>query len=495
MPTTATASTANASSPSTEPTAPTAPNTAPNSKATARSSPNGVAGNGPAWFKIWTKSGQIIEYGNTADSRIEAQGKTTARAWALNKIADTKGNTLTVSYTEDNANGDYYPQRIDYTGNAAASLTPNNSVQFVYETRPDITPLYQAGSLIKNTVRLKNVQTYAGSAQVKDYRLAYDTSTSTQRSRLTGLTECAGDGVCRSPMTLTWGDAGINGVAFGSANAWTGGYGQASGWSDNNTYPRYLVDVNGDGLADVVGFASTGVYVAKNAGTPLNLLKTAATGLGATTSIAYTPLTDPTVYTKDTTAVYPLLDLQSPLYVVSTVASSNGIGGTVTTNYKYGGAKADLSGRGFLGFRWLDATQIESGLTTHTEYRQDWPYVGLPSLAKKTLPSGGNNGVLTQATNTYGCTNPQTGAACIVATGNRYFPYLSQSIETGWDINGAGLPTVTTSNQYDPWGNPTQITIGTNDGYSKTTTNTYNNDSTNWLLGRLIKSTVTSTTP
>src|SRR6185503_9411324 len=24
----------------------------------------GTAGNGPAWFKAWTKSGQVIEYGN-----------------------------------------------------------------------------------------------------------------------------------------------------------------------------------------------------------------------------------------------------------------------------------------------------------------------------------------------------------------------------------------------------------------------------------------------
>src|SRR4030095_12640209 len=41
----------------------------------------GVAGNGPGWFKAWTKSGQIMEYGNTADSRIEAQGKSSARVW------------------------------------------------------------------------------------------------------------------------------------------------------------------------------------------------------------------------------------------------------------------------------------------------------------------------------------------------------------------------------------------------------------------------------
>ena len=50
----------------------------------------GSAGNGPAWFKAWTKSGQIMDYGNTADSRIEAQGKPTVRVWAVDKISDTK---------------------------------------------------------------------------------------------------------------------------------------------------------------------------------------------------------------------------------------------------------------------------------------------------------------------------------------------------------------------------------------------------------------------
>src|SRR5882672_11320706 len=87
-----------------------------------------TAGSGPAWFKVWTKSGQILEYGNTADSRIEAQGKTTVRVWALNKASDTKGNFFTVTYAEDNANGDFFPTRIDYTGNAGASLSPYNSV-------------------------------------------------------------------------------------------------------------------------------------------------------------------------------------------------------------------------------------------------------------------------------------------------------------------------------------------------------------------------------
>ncbi len=35
----------------------------------------------------------------------------------------------------------------------------------------------------------------------------------------------------------------------------------AGGWSSDDTYPRELADVNGGGRADIVGFASTGVVV------------------------------------------------------------------------------------------------------------------------------------------------------------------------------------------------------------------------------------------
>ena len=41
-------------------------------------------------------------------------------------------------------------------------------------------------------------------------------------------------------------------AAFGS---------EAGGWASNDLYPRAVADVNGDGKADIVGFASTGVYV------------------------------------------------------------------------------------------------------------------------------------------------------------------------------------------------------------------------------------------
>ena len=113
----------------------------------------GTAGNGPAWFKAWTKSGQMIEYGNTADSRIEAQGKPTVRVWGVNKISDTKTNYIAVAYSEDNANGEFYVSRIDYTGNDAVGVAPYASVQFSYEARPDIESGYEVGSIIKYTKR------------------------------------------------------------------------------------------------------------------------------------------------------------------------------------------------------------------------------------------------------------------------------------------------------------------------------------------------------
>ena len=133
---------------------------------------HGTAGNGPAWFEVRTKSGQVMQFGNSTDSRVLAQGKTTARDWALNKVADTKNNYFTVTYTNDTTNGQAYPTRIDYTANDGASLAAYNSVRFVYASRPDIVPAYQAGSLRQITVRLTNVQTYAGASMVADYRLA-----------------------------------------------------------------------------------------------------------------------------------------------------------------------------------------------------------------------------------------------------------------------------------------------------------------------------------
>ncbi len=222
----------------------------------------GAAGSGPAWFKVWTKAGQIAEYGNTADSRIEAQGRADVRLWGVNKVSDTKGNYQTVSYVEDNANGEAYVSRIDYTGNAAAGLAPYSSVQFGYAARPDVSIGYEAGSVIKNAKRMTNIRTYNAATLAKDYRVTYAQSPSTQNSRVATITECAGDGTCLPETKLTWSDLKVD-------NRGWQGFGPLTGVGSialTRCKPLSAVDVNGDGKTDLVcsydyGSANTETFV------------------------------------------------------------------------------------------------------------------------------------------------------------------------------------------------------------------------------------------
>ncbi len=799
----------------------------------------GAAGNGPAWFKVWTKAGQVVEYGRTIDARIDAQGKTSVRVWALNRIEDTKGNYLTASYTKDAANGDYYPSRIDYTGNSKTNTAPTNSVQFQYETRPDIMPAFQAGSLIKNAVRLKTISIFNLESLIKQSSLTYVTSVATSRSLLSLYRECnTGGGNCLPALKFDFSDkafefAGVQGGklfdgGFGTPDQYTkqvvdlngdgiadlvwmysgssglyvytalgkgdgtfypvqggklydGGFGTSAdysriatdingdgiadlvwmyssttglyvytalgkgdstfgavqggtlrsgdfgatgdyskivtdingdgiadliwmysspgglyvyttlgkgdgtfyptsggkiydgGFGESDVYSKQVADLNGDGIADLVwmysgsglyvytalgkgdgtfypvqggklydgGFgtsadysriatdingdgiadlvwmysSTSGLYVytalgkgdgtfgavqggtlrsgdfgvtgdysrivtdingdgiadliwmysspgglyvyttlGKGDGTfyptsggkifdggfgtsdlyskqvvdfsgdgaadlmwiysgPSGLYAYSAKNLGlqsermskitmlnASTDISYASLTNGNIYVKDQGVIgakYPQVDVQAPVFVVSAVATSNGVGGATRTSYIYGGLKSDLTGRGLLGFRWMETKQIETGLTSYTEYQQTWPYTGLPRLIKKSLVGTGNNGVLSQVANTYGCNDAAntTATPCSVGVGKRYFLYANQSIENGWDSNGAALPVITTKTEYDNWGNATKVDVGTSDGYGKTTINNYSNDSSNWYLGRLLKATVMSTAP
>ena len=45
-----------------------------------------------------------------------------------------------------------------------------------------------------------------------------------------------------------------------------GASGAAGAWTSTAAYPRQIIDVNGDGAADIVGFASTGVFVSLSSG-------------------------------------------------------------------------------------------------------------------------------------------------------------------------------------------------------------------------------------
>ncbi len=61
--------------------------------------------------------------------------------------------------------------------------------------------------------------------------------------------------------TRTWVALGRTDGTFESFFDASSYYGTESGWTTQSTMPRLLGDINGDGLSDIVGFASDGVYV------------------------------------------------------------------------------------------------------------------------------------------------------------------------------------------------------------------------------------------
>ncbi|MEI9988944.1 MAG: FG-GAP-like repeat-containing protein [Rhizomicrobium sp.] len=737
----------------------------------------GAAGSGPSYFRVWTKSGQIMEFGNSTDSKLLAVGTSTARSWAVNKIGDRKGNYLTVSYTNDATNGQAYPTRVDYTGNASAGLGPYNSVQFVYATRGDITPTYQAGSLQQTTVVLTNIKTYQGANLVYDYRLAYRTGTSTVHSRLTSVTLCDGAGACLAPTTFGWqggtgtlsystaalslmtgtgtyaapgdfnGDGltdlainldatmtcptggsiydvtatgtytqanmgmcltgamlsnqnadGYTDLALDSASgafspAWTylytnnrtGGFtlsqlitsgrwvtfgdfngdgygldyvhnGTVSGttdvtsfvgspyggttvtlstpwvanfitgdfdgdgcddvWAPNPANKIYLIcgpsvptitvpnwsaynvvlgDFNGDGKLDVLAvpasgagtmrlstgtslvatsftvptawdgkriaagdwngdgktdiavidttttfYLSTGtgfvsVTTASTTGTIYNatrgdwnsdgaddllirkstgdvqilfsnapeLITSISNGVGSTTAVSYDRLNkNGSFYARDTSASYPTEDVDGPLYLVSRIDQSNGVGGTYSSTYAYGSGKTGLTGRGFLGFANMTITDLQTGVVQTTNYRTDFPYVGLTAWQTKTAPkTGGGTVTISSTVNTYEAVTLGSGGTA------RSFVALTQSVVSGDDEDFAtgatyAMPTTTTNYTFDCDSNPnpcygeaTNVVVSTLYGAgtsTKTNGNAYADDAANWILGRVTYSTVES---
>ncbi len=220
----------------------------------ARVTASGTAGNGPAYFTVEAKNGLKYEYGNTADAAIESTAPgytTTRRAWALDKVSDRYGNTMSITYQEDGAagNGSFRPLQMLYTSNAAAGLAASYKVVFVWENRPagDVLTQYLAGGLIRETYRLNRIETQYNDPSpgafrlVRKYQLSYLNSSVTGRSLVAAVQECDINGLCLSPTTVGWQDG----------NASLGAETLFQNLGNGLQYSLPL-DINGDGRTDLV---------------------------------------------------------------------------------------------------------------------------------------------------------------------------------------------------------------------------------------------------
>ena len=200
---------------------------------------HGTAGNGPQWFEVYTKSGIIMEYGYTSDSRIEASGRTDVLFWHLNRISDRKGNYIDFVYEELFGMGKI--KKISYTGNHQTGNGTFYDIVFEYDNRMDVNEYFVSGSSINQVDILESIRIkYKDGTILKEYDLKYDETGIYSHLEEIELSDTEGKKL--NPTTFEWG-ASTQDFEF-----------EFTGISNNgdNEVDYTFGDFNGDGKTDVV---------------------------------------------------------------------------------------------------------------------------------------------------------------------------------------------------------------------------------------------------
>lgn len=297
-------------------------------------------------------------------------------------------------------------------------------------------------------------------------------------------------------------------------------------------------DFTGRGTVEVLRMGSGNAAIArgdtvlnrlyvKTESVPPDQLLSVVSGTGLATRLTWVPLSNSAIgtlgerYHTDrgtaNAATYPVVDMVVPSYVVATVKSDSGVGGqTVDSEYSYQGLKYAHDGRGWLGFRETSSQHPgpdSSPITVRTQFLYTEPYSGLVDLTQTwigdlnsaTAPMVSSASyIYCDATSATVPASATPSTPCITSARVRR-PYLFQSTESGNDLNGAALPTVTTTNTFNSSGDPSKIVVSTSgtafgltQTFTKTSTNDYFPDNISgdqWILGRLQNAAVTNSVP
>ncbi len=256
-----------------------------------------------------------------------------------------------------------------------------------------------------------------------------------------------------------------------------------------------FADVNGDGLPDWVrayktsSGSSSQITWTNRSGIP-DLLIAVSDSLKTQSEILYAPLTDKTIYSKSNGAVFPKTELQSNLHVVTELSQDDGAtysAGQKITSYKYSGARFNAQGRGFLGFREIMETDLQTGNITTKLYEQDYRFRGLLSENRIETSDGAlkeKSSFTWSASETEATDQP----SIILAT-------LASARVEAFEINHGATNTPVTVTEtrytYDSHGNPvliTSTTQGAGESFTTVTRNSYGDDPSLWLLGLLTRS-------
>ncbi|MDX8459801.1 RHS repeat-associated core domain-containing protein [Mesorhizobium humile] len=172
--------------------------------------------------------------------------------WLLTSVTDTNGNTVTYSYTCP-ASPVCHPASVTYDG---------ASIQFYYETRPDLIRMGNGRDISETTQRIKTIGISVSGAMRGAYKLTYDQAPFSTASRLTQVTRYGTDAAIAADGAITGGTSKSLGQityqdtdgAYGTNN--TKIYGLLPPFNfgiSENDFPSKVGDLDFDGRDEVFG--------------------------------------------------------------------------------------------------------------------------------------------------------------------------------------------------------------------------------------------------
>lgn len=209
-----------------------------------------------------------------------------------------------------------------------------------------------------------------------------------------------------------------------------------------------------------------------------------------------------------------VFDVAGSALVVTNVTKSNPHDGNLNAeasmDYSYERMRMQSGGRGVLGFKGLTTVDNQTGITTTTTYRQDWPFIGMPKSA--TVYSNPTKSVvLSESENSYYAESSKgwaPGARTKTADYGAIRVWASRSLESNYALsdNGAAqgvlLSTVVTEIDNDSENNIESMVVSTYAGGESgelvkrvSTENTYWPYDAGKFLGRLTNTSVTTYKP